>query len=220
MKSDQYRNEPHFDKVDGPVYAGIGNQYVIPVDWAAVLATIRDLIPNEYVSIGQHIKALQQISQCQKKVSELKSVHNLLHFLEIALAQFELQIGLDVNKKKVLDIDNIEKLWRNSVVPKIGYLRRFALYGMKSLKPAFVLTENQIQGPRWILEIVQHQSDFETGLKDLIGDEEIYELSQTILQNCRDHMFDIDKELKDEIDSLAKISYVVLRSIDDGSTNS
>ncbi len=206
-ESDKTHSETHFEaETHGPVYTGTGTQQnLFIVDWSKVLPLIRSVEPGEYTRI---ISALREIGQCQERVKELKNIHNLLHHLETALNSFELDIRINVVRSVALNISSVRITWE-PIVRQIRDLNNFSKK-VKFLTPPFV----------WLLDIKSSQNDFDDSLNEHSSDMIIHKYARDLLETCRDQMFLIDDQLKDEIDHLDKVSYYVLRSIDDSPTKS
>ena len=166
----------------------------------------------------QFIDELHSIGDGQRKVKELKDLHNSFNDLEYAIDPIKEYISMNINKEKSLDIDYIEVLW-GKVAPMIANLNEFSMH-MKYLSPHSYGLSN----------IVGSQKDFRDSLAErssIIGatgkaDKAIYEVISELLGTCHTQMFSIDRQLKKEIDKLDMISYYIRKNMkgngDDDST--
>ena len=188
---------------------------------------------------GQQIHIHSSISQaitefryCQKKVSELKSVHNMLHEIEVQLEGLSATIQLltqnKMEKRKPShqwpmffkkeinlffpDFAYIEIAWRQAVL-KIDDLVYFATEVMETLEDErFSLDSDVVRGGAvWVRELFILQRAFEAKIRerDTNG---IKNLSSELLTKCRTHLYRIDKRLLDAIKELDLSSDLIIRS--------
>lgn len=174
------------------------------------------------------IEALRVISLLQKKVNELKCVHNMLHELELVLEllaesiQYQIQKKVS-EKKESLDLGSIKINWR-LVPPKIEDLKYFAIEKMKFLEEketAFPLYNDKMIGPKWVTELLSLQDDFEVTLDEANTEKRILpdtidDLARKFLSNCRGHLRAIDRRLLEAVNQVDQLSEQILRSIDHG----
>ncbi len=174
------------------------------------------------------IEALHELSLRQKKVSELKRVHNILHELELVLEllaesiQYEIQ-RKEIEKKESLDLGSIKINWRQ-VPPKIEDLKYFALEKMKFLEEketSFPANNDKMIGPKWVTEPISLQYDFEATLDEAssekrVNPSSIDDLTRRFLSNCRGHLRAIDRRLLEAVDRVDQLSEQILRSINHG----
>ena len=173
---------------------------------------------DELPKVQQFMNDLQVIGNGQRKVKELKDLHNSVNDLEYVIDPLKEYIGMNINKEKSLDVDYMEVLW-GKATPVIAGLNEFSMH-MKYLSP-------QSFG---FSDILGSQKDFHDSLakrSSIIGptgeaDKAIYEIISELLGTCHTQMFFIDRELKKEIDKLDKISYYLRKNMkgsdDDDST--
>ncbi len=188
--------------------------------------TLGKIVPEEQRDAAKHIiEALRDLSFRCKKVNELKCVHNMLHDLEVALEPLVIQLKIyrkGVEKEEALDFRRIIECSWEKVPPKIVKLQYFASQEMGFLEEketpfTFMVNGDQIKitGPKWVTKFVPLQINFkrrleeQTTLKDI---NELSEISNSLLDLCRDHLIEIDKRLLQEVDQLNKLSDQILRS--------
>src|SRR5579864_1685059 len=108
---------------------------------------------------------LDQFRHCQKKVSELKKVHDMLHEIEVQLegllATVQQVIREETNQHP-LDFDSIENMWVQAVV-KLDYLTYFAAKEMKTLEEErFSFDNDEVRGGGpWVQDLFTLQRQFE-----------------------------------------------------------
>jgi hypothetical protein len=183
------------------------------------IAVIRHLVPSEQMYIVDKIvDALLELRRYQKKVNELKSVHNMLHRLETVLAMFESPIRLAIMQQQTLNIFTIEDTWRIAVRPQIWEIQCFATDKIEFLgESRLVITEGSMIGPLWAKSLIVLQYDFEKSLEEQ-NTKAIYDISRNLLDTCRNQLFLVDRRLLEAIDELNQISDLILRSISDDAT--
>jgi hypothetical protein len=183
------------------------------------IALIRRLVPGEQMYVVDKIvDALLELRRYQKKVAELKSVHNMLHRLETVLAMFESPIRFAIMQQQTLDLFMIEDTWRIAVRPQIWEIQCFATDKIEFLgEPRLVITKTDIIGPLWAKDLIILQESFEKNLEEK-NTKAIYDTSRNLLDTCRNQLFLIDRHLLEAIDELNQISDLILRSMSDGKT--
>ncbi|SRR6266487_869762 len=166
----------------------------------------------------QIIEVLRELSLRQRKVSELKRVHNMLHELEVVLEP--LTSLLQTNEDVPLSHQIIRIFWQQ-IPPKVDSIRDFAKAEMHFLeekdKP-FADSGDHMTGPEWATELVSSQNHFDTSLNDKASQETLDELARKFLSECRQQLFKIDRRLLKEVDQLDGLSDQILRSISYGET--
>ncbi len=172
-------------------------------------------------AVKRIINVLDELGQEQKKVSELKSVHNMLHEVEVALAPLTRWFSFSKRKEVQVmpDIDYIENEWRE-VWRKIGALRYFAEQKMTYLEERRLKVGNDsMSGPLWIVELLNAQNDFDASLEERniqgMGD-----ALDDLLHKCRTHLQWINGRLLMAVDQVDQLSDKILRSLHfDSTTN-
>jgi len=182
--------------------------------------------------VSSHIlQGLSEFRRCQKKVNELKSVHNMLHEIEVQLEGLSAAIQLftrgEREKKKsprkwpillkreinllLSDLEYIEIAWRQAVL-KIDDLVYFATEVMETLEDErFSLDSDVVRGGApWVKELFILQRAFETKIRerDMNG---VKNLSGELLTKCRTHLYRIDKRLLDAVKELDLSSDLIIR---------
>src|SRR5579872_1461837 len=194
-----------------------------PVLREAVTTVLAERVFDEQrVAAKYIIEALRELSLQQKKVNELKRVHNMLHELEVVLELLAESIQTQVQSKGYLDLGSIKINWQ-LVPPKVEELECFALK-MKVLeeKESSYLRNNiKMIGPKWVTESLSLQDDFEATLEEAITEKRvapgsINDLACKFRSNCRDHLRAIDRRLLEAVDQVYQLSEQVLRSINHG----
>ena len=184
----------------------------------------------QHKSISQpHSQVVEQFRLWQKKVEELKNIHNMLHEIEWTLAGLVKTIQLidqELNKKEKKffkspftgsnnrflkpDLNHIEVMWRQTA-PKIDDLEYFAAETMKALEDErFYCDSDIVRGPSWITELFFLQQSFEASIK-AHDRKTVGRLSTELLAKCRVHLYRIDKRLLDTLKELDRASDVLLR---------
>jgi TIR domain len=176
-------------------------------------------------------QALPKFRYCLEKVNELKSIHNMLHEIEVELegllatiqyaTRSEMQEKKPLRKQPISPIEPashmaenfkyIEIIWRQAVL-KIDYLTYFAAKEMRTLEDEhFVFDNDVIRGAPWVKDLFILQRSFEVGIgeRDM---ESIKNLSDAILVKCRSHLYSIDKRLLDAVKELDLSSSFLMRS--------
>jgi len=154
-----------------------------------------------------------EFRRCQKEVNELKSIHNMLHEIEMQLECVSATIQLILRSERRgrnisrswfvkfkkdtfsdLDLNLIEAAWRQAAL-KINNLLYFAAEVMETLKDGhFIIESDGIKGASWAKDLFSLQQSFEVG----IGERDIdvvQKLSNELLTNCRTHLYHIDRRL-------------------------
>ena len=163
----------------------------------AVQKLVKD--PSERIDAVKRI--MDVLVKEQKKVSELKSVHNMLHEVEAALAALTDELPLFKHRKlRRQDLEFIERRGRG-VTRRIEALRSFAEQEMKYL-----------EDERWIIDLLNLQFAFMEGLE---GGKipEMAEVSDELLSRCRSHLQRIDNLLLIAVNQLDRLSDQTLREL-------
>jgi hypothetical protein len=179
------------------------------------------------------LSKFDEFRRCQKQVSMLKGVHNMLHEIEWMLiglsATIQLQlkskeeqenktvsVGWFLRKREIrpstINFRTVKVFWQQ-VFPKIDDLKLFADKKMEVIgeKP-FSFDDNIIRGPIWVIELVKLQRDFEVSVEDQ-NIAAIDNLSGELLTSCRKHLYNIDRQLRDAVEELEYVSTQILRYI-------
>lgn len=176
--------------------------------------------------------AADHLRQYYRKVSELKSVHNMLHEIECQLegltSTIQVQLLSSIAKERKpsliwpfikrelpyfsVDISIIDISWQQ-VRQKIDDLKYFAAVEMEALgEDRFLLDSDTMHGPLWITEICTTQKAFETSRQEQ-DMKEMNNHAYDLLRKSRSHLFLIDKQLLKAIKELDVASDHVLRNI-------
>lgn len=171
---------------------------------------IRKLLPDEKENVLQSLSdALCQLRLQQKKVNELKQVHNMLHHLEIYFNIMQISPNADF-----ANLRQVRETWRATARPQLTTLAYFAETEMKYLEePLFCETESSLNGPRWVLDLWILKADLENSFQDGTV-VEVADLIMAMLDSCREHLFVIDSQLLNAITQLDKYSDAILRVLD------
>jgi hypothetical protein len=161
---------------------------------------------------------LDQFRHCRKKVSELKSVHNMLHKIEVELGGLSITVQLSEREEQrssrkrsvsprketnqyLPDFKQIEKMWRQ-VALQLDYLAYFAAEDMKIMeKERFSFGNDEIRGPSWITDLFRLQRSFEIVVRARNIDD-IKQSSDELLARCRTHLYLIDQRLQSAVQEL------------------
>jgi hypothetical protein len=174
-------------------------------------------------------QAIKQFRRCQKKVEELKNIHNMLHEVEVQLAGLVATIYLAdqeyrKGKKGFFNayfargakdsskpaFDYIEILWQQTAL-KVDDLEYFAAEVMAVLEDErFRLDNGAVRGPLWATELFFLQQSFEISMKDQDRNA-VRRLADELLTKCRIHLYRIDKRLLDAVKDLELASDILLR---------
>src|SRR5947209_4909229 len=118
-----FSNLTDINAVTGFVHSGSGPQNITVANIAnfdGIIAFLKTIIPSDQAEVlNKLINALKQLSLFQRRVIELKAIHNMLHELEVALATIESPIVNAVRENESLNIYHIKDMWRISVLPRI-----------------------------------------------------------------------------------------------------
>ncbi len=167
-------------------------------------------------------QSLHKFRHCQKKVSELKNIHNMLHEIEIQLEGLEATVKTTAwdNEQQVpvgegaslytSDFKYIEIAWRQAVL-KTDDLEYFATEEMEALEDErFSFDSDVIRGPSWVKDLFVLRQYFEASIRtqDM---EAIKMLSNELLRKCRSHLYRIDKRLLDAVKELDRASDFIMR---------
>lgn len=167
----------------------------------------------EAEAVEKLFMAFQQLQSYQKIVSELKSVHNLLHELELTLVLQEPDI-IKETKKKNVDFGQI-KSYHTPSEAIIDALEYFASNKMKFLNKPFTITGDGMFGPKWMIEIYTVQRDLRASLWELNAKgvaEKVSEMRNT----CKRHLFLIDKQLYWAVLDFEKLFEQILGRMENG----
>ena len=218
-EEDQSLNQTRIDEIQGPVHTGSGDINLLLADLPKIMSFIRKIIPAEEADIiDRLVNALRQLGIHQKRISELKFFHNTLHDLETGLAPIVNSIRNVVRQNEPLRLYDIEDSWKAAVLPHMRSMRVFASEEMKFLEePRFEITPNGMNGPEWVKELVALQSDFEVcfkGRNKKQNTKEIYNVSDEMLDKCREHLLRIDRRLMEAINKLEQYSDQILKGVE------
>src|SRR6266568_6778502 len=124
----QPNNQTKFEEAtSGVIHTGSGDVNILVPNVEGIISFIKQIIPSDQIDVVENfINALRQLRLCQKIVSELKSVHNMLHELETALATIESPIRTSIRQNEAISIYIIEDMWQLSVLPRIRHMKKFA----------------------------------------------------------------------------------------------
>ena len=167
-------------------------------------------------------QSLREFRHCQKKVSELKNIHNMLHEIEVQLEGLEATVKTTAwdNEQRPLtsegtrlhtsDFKYIEISWRQAVL-KMDDLGYFAIEEMKELDDErFSFDSNVIRGPSWMKELFVLRQYFEASMRNQ-DMEAVKRLADELLRKCRSHLYHIDKRLLDAVKELDRASDFIMR---------
>src|SRR5690242_12046042 len=117
-EDDQPLKQTRIDEVQGPVHTGSGDINLLLADLPRIIALLKKIIPVEQTdAIDRLVLALHELGIYQKRIGELKFIHNTLHDLETGLAPIVTSIRIAVRQNEPLSLDAIEELWKGSVSP-------------------------------------------------------------------------------------------------------
>lgn len=167
-------------------------------------------------------QSLREFRHCQKKVSELKNIHNMLHEIEVQLEGLEATVKTTAwdNEQRPLtsegtrlhtfDFKFIEISWWQAVL-KMDDLEFFATEEMNALDDQrFSIDSNVIRGPAWVKELFVLRQDFVARMRNQ-DMEAVKRLSDELLRKCRIHLYRIDKRLLDAVNELDRVSDFIMR---------
>jgi hypothetical protein len=177
---------------------------------SGAVSIIRQLLPNNDENALQRLlDALNQLRLQQKRINELKQIHNMLHRLEVYFNVMQISPSVDF-----ATLRQIRETWRATARPQLITLAYFAETEMAYLgDPRFCQTESSISGPRWIIDLWTLKAHLESGFQEgaII---EVADLVMAMLDSCREHLFVIDSRLLDAITQLDKYSDAIVRVLD------
>jgi hypothetical protein len=162
-------------------------------------------------------QAISKFRRCQEKVSELKSIHNMLHEIEVQLeglsATIQLLVRGERGKKGInqypSDFDYIQIMWQQ-VALKIDDLAYFATEGIETLEDERLsFDSNTIKGASWIKDLLIIERSFKVGIRDQ-NINIIRNLSNEVLTKCRSHLYRIDKRLLEAVKELDLSSHLII----------
>lgn len=188
--------------------------------------------PQEYIHISPPtLQAFTQFRHYQRQVDELKSIHNMLHEIEVALeglaATIQLVIRSEIAEHKKLsrkapislneqinhhlpNFNYIEIIWRQ-IVLKIDHLAYFAATEMKALgDERLSFSDDVVKGALWVKDLFILQRSFEASVSDRNIDA-VEKLSGDLLTKCRSHLYQIDKRLLSAVKELDSASNLLVR---------
>lgn len=190
----------------------IGDENVVVTYFEDVFKVVRHSGQPEALRKLQN--ALRQLVHHQKRVNELKVVHNLLHDI---LSEFH-SVSYDMNKPdEVLHhIVWIEK-WYLSASRKIQRSFHSVAEEMITIQPPLVITDNAVSGPQWAKDIAQVQYNITISLQERNA-QELGSLWRNLLDTCMDHLYRIDRDLLKAVEKLDRLSEQILNLVGDEST--
>jgi hypothetical protein len=216
---DQPVNQTTIDDVHGLVHSGSGDINLLLADLPRIIALLKKIIPEEQAdAIDRLVNALRELGIYQKRIGELKFIHNTLHDLETGLAPMVASIRTAVRQNEPLSLDAIEELWKGAVLPHMRYMRVFAEEQMifsETLR--FEITSSGMVGPQWIKELVSLQLEIEVCFKGRNRKQNtkvIYNVSGEMLDKCREHLLRIDRRLMEAINKLEQFSDQILKGVE------
>jgi hypothetical protein len=162
----------------------------------------------------QKLKAvLREMVHLQKHVNELKTVHHLLHELQVALDSHSDRI-----RKPDDELERIKRVWRSNIRPKIEAIHDFAANDMITIQPKLLISESGMTGPEWAKYAVQFQKGFKVSLQEQNVDE-MRTLWFDLLEDCLSSMYYVDKELLRAVNQLDRLSGQILKLVGDESAS-
>lgn len=183
------------------------------------IKTVRNKSENfQQESIFPHIhQALDKLRLYQKTVSELKSIHNMLHEIELQLYGLSATIQLipQVEKKSIANrlfvkreiepetsnFGYIEISWRQTLL-KINDLEYFAAKVMEVLEDErFHFDTDGVRGPVWAKDLFILRQSFEARMRER-DMKAVKNLSEELLITCHSHLYRIDKRLMEAVKEL------------------
>ncbi|HEY4036169.1 MAG TPA: effector-associated domain EAD1-containing protein [Ktedonobacteraceae bacterium] len=176
-------------------------------------------------------QAREEFDRCQKKVEELKSIHNILHEIELRLSLLSATMKSIIKDKKQkemhplkrffiksgimkvpLDLSDIEMLWEQ-IVRELLKLQHLASTSIGILEDErFYADSNIVRGPLWVTDLFVLQQPFESSV-DCSDINTMEKLSTELLRRCLTHLYFIDKRLLETINELRRVSEPFLRGI-------
>lgn len=184
----------------------------------AFLTVLAPTVPPEQKNASQQIiDMLRQLSLSQRKVNELKCIHNMLHELEQLLNS--LTAFLNAKREELLDYRMIEQLFWPQVGLKVDDLLDFARDEMEFIEEKdmpFDLKENQITGPEWATKVFSARKDFAASLDEKASWKVLDDLARKFLDECLQQLFYIDRRLLRAVDILDRLAQQILRSTNHG----
>ena len=158
----------------------------------------------------QKLKAvLREMVHLQKHVNELKTVHHLLHELQVALDSHSDRI-----RKPHDEMELIKSIWSKNIRPKIEAIHDFAAKDMITIQPKLLISESGMTGPEWAKYAVQFQKGFKVSLQEQNVDE-MRNLWVDMLEECLSSMYHVDKELLRAVNQLDRLSEQILKLVGD-----
>ncbi len=162
------------------------------------------------------LNALENLSRCQQRVSELKSVHHMLHEIEQSLVgltgTIQIPLLIDSNTEKVATFKAVKNLLQQ-VRQKINNLALFAAEEMIALEEErLVFNSGGVQGPFWVTELLAAQYAFEASMKEQ-NVKEMDMRAAELLDKCDSHLYLIDRRLLKAVKEVESILDHILRSV-------
>ncbi len=155
------------------------------------------------------LNALENLSRCQQRVSELKSVHHMLHEIEQSLVGLTGTIQIPLLIDSNTEIKNLLQQVRQ----KINNLALFAAEEMIALEEErLVFNSGGVQGPFWVTELLAAQYAFEASMKEQ-NVKEMDMRAAELLDKCDSHLYLIDRRLLKAVKEVESILDHILRSV-------
>lgn len=175
----------------------------------AVIDALKSSLTPESNVLHKLRETLRQLRLAQKRINELKHIHNMLHELEVSLEGVMQSIAAN-------NIMTLKLIWNSFVKRDFAKMKHFASEEMQYLDQVkFHIEEGDIMGPVWILELWHLKMNFEQSLMEG-AQRESAELAAIMLEKCRHHLFNIDRKLLTAVTQLDDYSEQIYRAVNHG----
>ena len=201
--------------VSGPTHTGSGDIIINNLELA--YHELRDALPEDHPAIQGLVKSLKSFAAYHEPIKEWKDLHNLLQELYNAIGPFynkidQLQNSTTEDEKIVL---NDLRGWWRPCQRRIRSMIRFAKKINYIWSEPYYEENGTLRGPDWVVEIVTLRQDIEVLLwGDVYDIRELYKLTAEFSDACLDHLYEADKNLRNEADNLYRLSSYILAKLE------
>jgi hypothetical protein len=175
-----------------------------------VCEALRRLLADEEETRAELQKMVAELTSLQARMAEWVELHHLLHRLLSAFAPFHARLippregRLDAAERQLL-LQN----WR----PCQAVLDRLVDFAeeVEHIGRPFQREGRELDGERWVVEVVALQSLLEDALKEEdVRPESLLELAEELVGTCHRHLALADHKLKATVDGLQRLSTSLL----------
>jgi len=199
------------DSITGQAHAGSGD--IIVYNFGFAYQALKEALPEDAPAIQRFVESLRGFAAYHELINEWKELHNLLQELHNAIGQFYAEVDRLYNLSMTGEGKGLRRRWR-PCQQKIRMLKGFSEDIKHIWSEPYHEENGRLYGPPWMIKIVGQQRDLEEMLKEDDCDiEELYNLTGEFSDDCLWHLYQADKNLRDEAGNLYLLSTRILAKL-------